>query len=233
MTTEIEVCPFDGFGKIAAPPAEIFAKLKKHEPERFARLSAMLTANIEANDAEAALTKNQNDLYASVTDAQRARVAFEKLKPKTTHVEEVRRVIAARAGTPLPPVPIDPKAEPAALAADDADALVLALRSDLETARIVLKNKRAALAETILRWQGINPRRDTASLVRENVKRETERKLARIAQGMSAEEAVAERVYLEPIDRVLASPRGNANVNWKRPAGSWRGGPAPRKLPSE
>src|ERR1700682_4233523 len=47
-TQEIECVPFDGYGKIVAPAPEIFAKLKKQEPEKFERLSAMLKANLEA-----------------------------------------------------------------------------------------------------------------------------------------------------------------------------------------
>jgi hypothetical protein len=108
----------------------------------------------------------------------------------------------------------------------------LKLRQDLETAKLVLKNRRATLSEKIMAWQGVQPKRDTAWLVKENSKAEIARKRERIAQGLSPEEAAAEHVYVEAIDRVMAGGRGSANVSWKRQPGSWRGGPAP-KLPSQ
>jgi hypothetical protein len=225
MTTqEIEIVPFNSLGKIVAPAPELVAKMK---PEPKARLMAMLKANIEAEDAESGMRQTEKDLFAAVADAQRARVAFEKLKPVTTHVDELRKVIAARNGVPLPPAKINPLAEPAAIAADEAEALCGKLRGDLEVAKLVLKNKRATLSEKILAWQGLQPKRDTAFLVRENAKRETERRLSRIAQGLSPDEAATEQhVYLEPIDQVMAGGRGTVNVNWRRPRGSWRGAPA-------
>jgi hypothetical protein len=223
---EIECVPFDSMGKIAAPPAEIVAALKKEEPEKFSRLTAMLRANIEADDAEKNLADTQKNLYAAVADAQRLSAAYRKLFPPPTHVDERRRVIAARAGNPLPPAKVNPLAEPAAIALDEAEALAVKLRADLETAKLVLKNRRATLSETILGWQGVQPKRDTAYLVRENSKAEIARKMARIEQGLSPEEAVAEHVYLEPIDRVMAGGRGSANVNWRRQPGSWRGAPS-------
>jgi hypothetical protein len=230
MTTqEIECVPFDSLGRITAPAPEIVAKLPA---EKKARLLAMIKANIEANEAEAAQTQTEKDLYAAVADAQRARTAYDKLRPQITHVDALRAVIAARAGRPLPPVKIDPRAEPAAAAADEAEALVSKLRQDLETAKLVLKNRRATLSEKIMAWQGVQPKRDAAWLVRENSKAEIARKRARIEQGLSPEEAVAEHVYVEAIDRVMAGGRGNVNVNWRRPPGSWRGDPA-RKLPSQ
>jgi hypothetical protein len=191
MTTqEIEIVPFNSLGKIVAPAPELVAKMN---PEPKARLMAMLKANIEAEDAESGMRRTEKELFAAVSDAQRARAAFEKLKPQTTHVDELRRVIAARAGRPLPPAKVDPKAEPAAIAADEAEALCGKLRGDLEVAKLVLKDKRATLSVAILAWQGLQPKRDTAYLVRENLKRETERRLARVAQGLSPDEAAVDQ----------------------------------------
>jgi len=225
VTKEIECVPFDSMGKIVAPPAEIVAKLS---PDKKSRLMAMIKANLEANDAEDALRQTEKNLFAAVNDAQCARTAFEKLSPRTTHVDELRRVIAARNGTPLPPVKADPSAEAAAVAADDAEALCIKLRASFETARIVLKSKRATLAEKIMEWQGVEPKKDTAYLVRENAKAETARKLVRIAQGLPPDEVVDQPVHVEPIDQIYASHRGSVNVNWRRPPGSWRGAPTPK-----
>jgi hypothetical protein len=230
MTTQeiIECIPFDSMGRIIAPPAEIVAKLKKQEPETFARLTALLSANIEANDAEAAQNKTQADLYAAVANTQRLSAEYQKLIPVPNRVDELRRVIAARAGRPLPPVKVDPHAEPAAAAADDAEVLVSKLRGDLEVCKLVLKNKRAALSVAILAWQGLQPKRDTAWLVRENSKAEIARKRARIARGESPDDVVAEHIYVEPIDRVMAGGRGSADINWRRQPGALRGAPAPK-----
>jgi hypothetical protein len=228
VTKEIECVPFDSMGKIVAPPAEIVAKLS---PDKKSWLIAMIKANLEANDAEDAMRQTETNLFAAVDDAQRARTAFEKLKPRTTHVDELRRVIAARAGRPIPAPKVDPNAEAAAIAADEAEARCGKLRGDLAVAKLVLKNKRATLAEKIMAWQGLQPKRDTAWLVREGAKRETERRLARIAQGLSPDEEPEQPHHQEAIDQVYASHRGSVNVNWRRPRGSWRGAPAP-KVPS-
>jgi hypothetical protein len=235
-TTEVIECvPFDGMGKIVAPDAAIFAKLKKHEPEKFERLSAMLKANLEADDTEAARYKMEQDLFAAVKEAQRLHLVFQNLTPPPTRIDEVRRVSAARAGRPLPPIEPHPKAEAAAIEADDAEAVCVKMRADLYALTVDLKIKRRTLAEKIMAWQGVQPRRDTAFLVRENIKAEEARRQERIAQGLPLTDPVPEPYFAEPIDRVMYGGRGNANVSWKRQPGMWRGAPnAPtRKLPSE
>jgi hypothetical protein len=229
IAAEVECVPFDQFGKIIAPAPEIVAKLV---PEKKARLLAMIAASLEADEAEAAQTKNQKDLYAAVAEAQRLGAAYQKLMPVPDRVSELRKVIAARAGNPLPPPEPHPDAEAAALAADEAERLVSLLRADLETGKLVLKNRRATLSEKIMAWQGVQPKRDTAWLVRQNAEAETKRRLARIAQGLPADEPAPARIHTEHISAVLEGGRGDVNRPWKRPTPSWRGGPAP-KVPSE
>jgi hypothetical protein len=228
-TTEVECVPFDSMGKITAPAPEIVAKLPA---EKKARLMAILKANIEANEAEDGMRETEKNLFAAVANAQRAKAEFDRLTPRPTHASELRRVIAARAGRPLPPAKVDPNAEAAAIAADEAEALSVKLRGDLEVAKLVLKNKRGTLAEKIMAWQGLQPKRDTAWLVRENSKRETERKLARIAKGLPPDDVPDEPVRVEAIDQIYSRHDGSVNINWRRPRGSWRGAPAP-KVPSE
>ena len=105
------------------------------------------------------------------------------------------------------------------------------LRGDLEVAKLDLRNRPTTLAEKIMAWQGLQPKRDTAYLVRENAKRETERKLARIAKGLPPDDVPDEPHRVEPIDQIYSAHRGSVNVNYRRPRGSWRGAPAP-KAPS-
>jgi hypothetical protein len=71
MTTtpekEIECVPFDSLGRIVAPAPEIVAKLPA---EKKARLLAMIKANIEANEAEAAQSQTEKNLYAAVASLE-------------------------------------------------------------------------------------------------------------------------------------------------------------------
>jgi hypothetical protein len=216
--TEIECTPFDALGKIVAPSPEIFAKLKKQEPEKFEKLSAMLTANVAAEDAEENMRRTEKDLYAAVSAAQLARSALEKLKPQTTHVEELRRVIAAQAGNPLPPPAPNPNAMAAAIAADTAEELVVKLRSDFETARLVLKNRRATLAEKIMAWQGVVPKRDTEWLVRENVRADLARKMKRVEQGLSPDEAPEIPRHRWPIETAMTGRGQRIGLRGEPPA---------------
>ena len=226
---EVEVTPFDQFGKIVSPPVEVVAKLK---PEVKARLMALLQASVEAEEAEQTLADTEKTLYATVSEAHRKRVHYEHVRPQTTHVDELRRVIAARQGRPLPPPEVDPNAEKAAIALDEAEVLVSTLRADLESARLIVKSKRTTLSEAYSLWMGYAPKRDVADLVRENIAREQARKLARVAQGLAPEEEPPPHHHVEPIDQVMSSHRGSVNVNWRRPPGSWRGAPS-AKVPSQ
>src|ERR1700736_2275541 len=92
---EIARDPFDSLGNIVAPPVEIVTLLSA---EKRPLLMTMLKANLEAKEAETFISTTQRNLAAAVNDARIKRAEFERLKPRTTHVDEVRRVIAARAG---------------------------------------------------------------------------------------------------------------------------------------
>lgn len=216
------VCdPFDQLGAIIAPPVEIVAALSV---ERRSLLMALLKANLEAKEAEEFIATTQRKLYAAVNDARNKRAEFERLKPQTTHVDELRRVIAARNGTPLPMPPVNPKAEAAAIVADKADDLITTLQSRLPRAQVELSQKRAALSTAIMAWQGFKPRRQVWEVVKENAAAESARRLDRIARGEPVDgAATAEPVYREPVDQIYASHRGSVNVNWRRPPGALRG----------
>src|ERR1700730_30047 len=69
-----------------------------------------------------------------------------------------------------PPVKLTP--EEAATAADHAEAAVVTAREVVAARKIMVRNLRQTLAESLMRWMGFSPKRDTASLVRENSLRE-------------------------------------------------------------
>jgi hypothetical protein len=192
-------------------------------------LMAMLKANLEAKEAETFIMTTQRNLAAAVNDARIKRAEFERLKPRTTHADELRRVIAARNGTPLLMPPVNPKAVAAAIVADEADELITTLQSLLPGAQNQLSQKRAALSKAIMAWQGFKPKRQVWEVVKENAAAEIARKLDRIARGLPPDgAATAQPVYKEPIDQIYAPNRGSINVNWRRPPGALRGAPAPK-----
>src|SRR5882672_7116762 len=107
------------------------------------------------------------------------------------------------------PIPLTPEA--AAIAADNAEAAALAARERVAAQKVTVRIARKALADAVLIWQGSQPQRDVADLVRENVARETERALA-VINGTAEPEA---STYVQPashLDSVLANGRGG-NVN--------------------
>jgi len=85
-----------------------------------------------------------------------------------------------------PEIPLTPEA--AAIAADEAEAAVIAAREKVAATKIVLRIKRKALADAIMIFNGLSPKRDVADLVRENSAREIERKMA-IINGTAEPEA--------------------------------------------
>jgi hypothetical protein len=95
-------------------------------------------------------------------------------------------------------------------------------RDRVIAARAIVKITRETQGDALMAWfTGVpNRPRTTADLVRENIRRETERKLA-IARGEIEPETVAAVRYPSPIDEVLASGRrgGNVNVNRARQPG--------------
>jgi hypothetical protein len=222
---EIACEPFDQLGNIVAPPVEVVASLSA---EKRSLLMAMLKANLEAKDAETFVATTQRNLHAAVSDARIKRAEFEKLKPRTTHAEELRRVIAARGGKPLPVPPVNPKAEAAAIVADEADELITTLQCQLPSDQSKLAEKRNALSKAILAWQGLLPQRQVWELVKERAAAEQARRLDRIARGLPRDDAADEPVYKEAIDQIYAPHRGSIDVNWRRPPGSLLGGPAPK-----
>jgi hypothetical protein len=118
------------------------------------------------------------------------------------------------------PIPLTPEA--AAIAADNAEAAALAARERVAAQKITVRIARKALADAVLIWQGSQPQRDVADLVRENAAAEIERKMA-IIRGEAEPEA---SLYVAPashLDAVLQSGRGggqnSVNRGWRRQPG--------------
>jgi hypothetical protein len=122
----------------------------------------------------------------------------------------------------LTPKPIPLTHEAAAIAADNAEAAALAARERVAAQKVTVRIARKALADAVLIWQGSQPKRDVADLVRENAAAEIERKMAVIRGEIEPEEvqAIAPASHL---DAVLQSGRGggqnSVNRGWRRQPG--------------
>jgi hypothetical protein len=134
----------------------------------------------------------------------------------------VRNMVSGPVKTPMTP-------EAAAIAADAAEAAVIAAREKVAAQKVTLRNLRGKLADALTIFNGFTPRKTVSDLVRENSLRERTRKLAEI-NGEIEPEAVQ---YVQPqshLDAVLMGGRGNANRGYKRPYPSFALG---TKLPSQ
>src|SRR5882672_8784326 len=113
------------------------------------------------------------------------------------------------------PIPLTPEA--AAIAADNAEAAALAARERVAAQKVTVRIARKALADAVLIWQGSQPKRDVADLVRENSAAEIERKM-KILRGEIDPEEVQAIAPASHLDSVLANGRGgNVNRGYRRP----------------
>jgi hypothetical protein len=181
-------------------------------------LMTMIDAAIKSEDADQASVEAESATRAAARNVASKLDAHRKLTPARSFHDEWRETVAK-----FPPVPVDPattgSAAAAALDVELANAVLETCRAAAFLTQRTRNDCRQVFATAAAAWSLVDGSpKTTAELVRENVKRETEHKLA-ILSGKVTPDVVEPVRRLSQLDSVLSSgARGSsANFGYRRP----------------
>jgi hypothetical protein len=194
------------------------SEIVKLTPEQQAAYVALVAALMDTEEADAALIASEKATRAAVTALKKKMEEYEALVPKRTFFDEWKRTVA-KMPEPEPDPEATKKIKAKLKEVEKANAALEQCRAAEFPVRKLRAEKRQAFADALKHWSAVDGTPKTVGdLVKENAKREGERKLAALRGELDEDTRPASTVGPSHLDRVKAGGgRGHsANYGYNR-----------------